>query len=297
VNTGTPQGTSGAPWLVALAGTTELSLANLAAAIGDSAISGTDYSLLLIGHATVTVSSNDATTVKIRANANGTGGNAIATTETGANLAWGATTLAGGGGSAFTAVAVPDGDGIISVAMTLSYIVAVVAQGFGKNGRFYWINPGEVTIEDLNFATAERAPDPTWNAVDAGDSVWFPGPQLERNLEPAARRDCGFPAPAGPPVRHRNVGRDGPQDQGQHARDRSDGTAYEIVGGEPVVISTPGVAERFRKRSTPRGRRHDVRRRNHHRPSGRERRRRRADRGVRCLQPRRGGVEMLRQPQ
>jgi hypothetical protein len=186
VNTGTPQGTSGAPWLVALAGTTELSLANLAAAIGDSAISGTDYSLLLIGHATVTVSSNDATTVKIRANANGTGGNAIATTETGANLAWGATTLAGGGGSAFTAVAVPDGDGIISVAMTLSYIVAVVAQGFGKNGRFYWINPGEVTIEDLNFATAERAPDPTWNAVDAGDSVWFPGLNSNEiwNLQP-----------------------------------------------------------------------------------------------------------------
>lgn len=247
VDTGTPQGTAGAPWLVKLGGTVAISLANLAAAIGGTGQYGTDYSSLLTVHPDVVVSSNDATTVKIRSVANGTGGNAIATTETGAGMAWGAATLAGGGGSAFTSVAVPDGDGIISVAMLLSYVICVVAQGFGKNGRFYWINPGEVTIEDLNFATAERAPDPTWNAIDDGDSVWFPG--LSSN-------EIWYLQPDGTAVFQRQQGRlfDKGTWEGSVLKLKdsmlavgTDGTVYEIVGGEPVVISTPGVAQRFRE--------------------------------------------------
>lgn len=247
VDTGAPQGTVGAPWLVLVAGTTELSLANLAAALGNTGTLGLDYSTLLTVHPDVTLTSNDATTVKIRADESGTGGNAIATTETGANIAWGAATLAGGGGSAFTSVTVPDGDGIVSVAMLLSFIVAVVAQGQGKNGRFYWINPGEVTIEDLNFATAERAPDPTWNAVDVGDQVWFPGLNSNEiwNLQPD-----------GTAVFQRQLGRlfDKGTWEGTVVKIKdsvvavgTDGTVYEITAEGPQVISTPGVAERFRK--------------------------------------------------
>jgi hypothetical protein len=55
-----------------------------------------------------------------------------------------------------------------------------------------------VTIEDLNFATAERAPDPTWNAVDVGDSVWFPG--LNSN-------EIWYLAPDGTAVFQRQQGR------------------------------------------------------------------------------------------
>lgn len=247
VNTGTPQGTSGAPWLVLVGGTTAISLDNLAKAIGNTGTLGTDYSTLLQVHPDVTLTSNDATTVKIRSNQSGTSGNAIATTETGAGLAWGAATLAGGGGSAFTTVAVPDGDGIISVAMLLSFVVCVVAQGQGKNGRFYWINPGEVTIEDLNFATAERAPDPTWNAVDVGDQVWFPGLNSNEiwNLQPD-----------GTAVFQRQLGRlfDKGTWEGTVVKIKdsvvavgTDGTVYEITNEGPQIISTPGIAERFRK--------------------------------------------------
>lgn len=246
VNTGTPQGTVGAPWLVLVAGTTELSLANLAAAIGDSAISGTDYSLLLIGHPDVTVSSNDATTVKIRANVNDTAGNAIATTETGANLAWGATTLAGGGGTSFTAVVVPDGDGIVSVAVILSYTICLVAQGQGKNGRFYWINPGEITIDELNFATEERAPDPAWGVVDVGDQFWLPGSNSNGVWDLA---------PDGTAIFQRQAGRSFDKGiwQGTIIKIKddvmavgTDGTVYRI-GAEPVVVSTPGIAQRLRE--------------------------------------------------
>jgi hypothetical protein len=119
---------------VLVAGTTELSLANLAAAIGNTGTLGTDYSTLLHVHPDVTLTSNDATTVKIRADESGTGGNAIATTETGAAMAWGAATLAGGGGSAFTSVTVPDGDGIVSVAMLLSFVVAWWRRGRTRTG-------------------------------------------------------------------------------------------------------------------------------------------------------------------
>jgi hypothetical protein len=97
------------------------------------------------------------------------------TTETGAAINWGAATLTGGGAASFTPVETPDGVGIISVAYIGSYVVAVPAQGQGINGRFFFIQPGETTIDDLDFATAERAPDPISGVVVFGDQFWLPG--------------------------------------------------------------------------------------------------------------------------
>ena len=46
-----------------------------------------------------------------------------------------------------------------------------VVQGADKNGRFYWIEPGEHVIDPLNFATAERLPDPVLSVRAVGDLV------------------------------------------------------------------------------------------------------------------------------
>lgn len=72
-------------------------------------------------------------------------------------------------------VPLPNAVGTVSVAYIASYVVVVPAQGFGINGQFYWIEPGETTVDPLNFATAERAPDPISEVVVFNDQFWLPG--------------------------------------------------------------------------------------------------------------------------
>ena len=122
-----------------------------------------------------------STLVTIRATLIGALGNSIATTETGAAIAWTAATLTGGGAPSWFQVDMPDDVGVISVGYIASYVVVVPAQGQGINGRFYWINPGETTVDALDFATAERAPDPISSVVVLGINSGFPA-QRQRNL-------------------------------------------------------------------------------------------------------------------
>jgi hypothetical protein len=94
VDTGTPAGSSGSPWLVALGGDAAASIANLFNAINASGTAGTTYSTALTAHPTVTADGYSATALNIEATDGATA--AISCTETGANLAWTASTLTGG---------------------------------------------------------------------------------------------------------------------------------------------------------------------------------------------------------
>lgn len=246
VDTGNPDGTSALPWLVALSGSVEQALANLSAAISDLGTAGTDYSSAMLTNPDASPISSDATTLVIRAQAQGADGNTVATTETGANLAWGASVLAGGGGTSFAAVTVPDSDGIVSVGVIASFTICVVAQGQGKNGRFYWIEPGETTIDPLNFATAERSPDPVWQVVVVGDQFWLPGSSTTEIWYPTGDALAPF---------QRQQGRlfDKGIWEGTIVQVKddvmavgTDGTVYRI-GAEPVVVSSPGIAQRLRE--------------------------------------------------
>lgn len=175
LNVGPPAGTVGFPWLVALGVDAASAWTNLSDAIEHSGTAGTQYSTALTANTTVKVVSHTGASVTVRATAIGAAGNAVSTTETGAAIAWGAATLAGGGAPSWTAVETPDNVGIIGLAYIASYVVVVPAQGQNINGRFYWINPGETTIDPLDFATAERAPDPISGVVVFGDQFWLPG--------------------------------------------------------------------------------------------------------------------------
>lgn len=87
---------------VLIGASTAIALDNLKQAInqgdteGDGAGQGTTYSTGTVPHPTVTATTNGATTQVVQARDLGTAGNAIVTTETGANCAWGAGTLASG---------------------------------------------------------------------------------------------------------------------------------------------------------------------------------------------------------
>jgi len=175
VNAGTPDGTVVNPWLVALGGSTAEAWQNLADAFGHTGVPGTQYSGLLTANTQIQVIMISSTLVTIRATLIGALGNSIATTETGAAIAWTAATLTGGGAASWFQVDMPDDVGVISVGYVASYVVVVPAQGQGINGRFYWINPGETTVDALDFATAERAPDPISGVVVFGDQFWLPG--------------------------------------------------------------------------------------------------------------------------
>lgn len=54
------------------------------------------YTSATVAHTTVTVTSFDATTLVVTAVTTGTGGNSLASTKSGSNIAWGGSTLAGG---------------------------------------------------------------------------------------------------------------------------------------------------------------------------------------------------------
>lgn len=175
VDAGTPAGTLANPWLVNLGVSAGAAFDNLLKAINGTGVPGTDYSTALIESMQVQAVDSTGADITVRALVGGAIGNSIATTETGGALAWGAATLAGGGTPTWFPVRTPDDVGIISLGYIASYVVAVPAQGEGINGRFFWIEPGESTIDALNFATAERAPDPVYNVRVFGDQFWLPG--------------------------------------------------------------------------------------------------------------------------
>lgn len=149
-------------------------------------------------------------------------------------------------GATLADVTVPDSDGIVSVGFIAGFIICVVVQGEDKNGRFYWIEPGAITIDPINFATAERSPDPAWQVEVVGDQFWLPGTSSNEvwyltgdSLAPFLRQqgrlfDKGIWE--GTIIRIKDsvvaVG--------------TDGTVYEVTDG-PRVVSTPDIAQRFRE--------------------------------------------------
>src|SRR5690606_37306686 len=110
-----------------------------------------------------------ATTVSVVALFPGEAGNSIETTETGTNLAWGSGTLTGGSGNKVIPISTPNDIGIFDVATIASYVICIPVQVGEFIGRFYWIEPGEVTIDPLNFATAESSPDGILGVEVSGD--------------------------------------------------------------------------------------------------------------------------------
>lgn len=175
VDAGTPAGTLANPWLVELGASASASLSNLYYAINAGGGAGTTYSTDLTANPDVAANVQTGNDLYVVAREPGTAGNAITTTETGANLAWGNGTLEDGGTDQLRQVGMPDDVGAISVATFNSYVIVVPVQGRGVNGRFYWIDPGETFVDPLNFATAERSPDPINQVVALSDRFWLFG--------------------------------------------------------------------------------------------------------------------------
>lgn len=156
------------------------------------------------------------------------------------------TTLRVYDGATVATVATPGSVGVIGLGYVASHVVVVPAQGEGINGRFYWIEPGEITIDPLNFATAERAADGLTGVVVFGDQFWLPGS--------ATTEVWYFTGDTTTPVlRQQGIvfDRGSWQGTGVQVKDSmiivsADGGVFDVSGGIEKV-STPDIEERIRK--------------------------------------------------
>lgn len=178
VDAGTPAGTSANPWLVALGLGTTLTI--LWHAINLTGTPGTDYSSATTKHPSVNADDLTSTTLLVYASPAGSSGNSISTTETSAALSWGGATLSGGGVSSATrsfGIPLPDSIQAIRAIVTFFSYVIIIPNATSQEsiGRFYWIQPGELHVDELDFATAESSPDNLLSARVVNDRLWLMG--------------------------------------------------------------------------------------------------------------------------
>lgn len=145
------------------------------------------------------------------------------------------------------ALATVDTTGIGGVAFSsIDIFDRYVMCAVGNSDRFYWLQPGATTFNNLDFATAERFPDKIVQVRAVGDTLWLMG---EKSVEvwratgdgtaPFQRIEgiaWNFGIFGGTAVRMKDtsvvvVG--------------DDGTVWNITG-TPTIISTPAIAEATR---------------------------------------------------
>lgn len=195
VNTPGQNGSLANPWLALLDADP---LASLVRLIMFAGVPGTDYSATLGGPSltvTAVIDDSDPTKMIVTAISEEVDGNAIVTTvPSGANLAWGSGTLTGGGVHVLHGITMPDGKPAKSLATVASYVLVSV----GRSQQFFWIKPGEVVIDALNFASKESNPDEIIDMMNVGDQAiligsgstetWYATGQLDAPVAPVKGR-------------------------------------------------------------------------------------------------------------
>lgn len=242
VDAGAPAGTGANPWLVKLGGTLAASITNLFNAVGNTGTPGTAYSTALVEHATVTARSRTSDAFEVVARAGGVGGNAIAVSETGADTAWSSATLEGGGGHALHASSVPDDVGIVDLATLASYVICAEA----ASRRFFWLRPGEVNIDPLDFSSAEAEPDQIVNLLVAGDQLWIFGQSSTESWYASGNADQPFLRSQGRAFSQGVIPGTVARVQDTIIVVGQDRVAYRIAGA-PERISHHGIEELLRR--------------------------------------------------
>lgn len=138
-------------------------------------------------------------------------------------------------------IATPDLIPMVSLDVFNGYVLCVQAD----SDRFYWIEPGELTIDPLNFATAERQPDKIWQVRSVGDEFWLLGEKTIEVWRATGDGDAPFQRIDGRRFDHGIFGGTAIRMRDSVAVIGDDGTAYSIAGG-PEIISDNSIAELLR---------------------------------------------------
>lgn len=176
--------------------------------------------------------------------------NTASTIVSGGHMTFSSATLLGGGVNALAGVTMPDGVTAGSLTQVSSYVLVAEA----STQQFFWINPGEIVIDPLDFASKESSPDPIIAMRTTGDQAiimgsgstenWYATGDLAAPFAPIEGRVYQRGAIAGTPC----VVSDAVMLVG------NDGIAYEIgyafgTGSDWGVhrISNNGIEERIRR--------------------------------------------------
>ena len=230
---GSGVGTSGDPFKVTLGADVDEDLDNLVAAINFTGIQGVTYSATLGGQNSDVSAARDVNPgdpIVFTAKTDLAIANTYSTTETSANLSFGGATMSGGGVHGLSGVAVPDGLPPVSVTILKKYVLVAL----GNTDRFYYIEPGEVTIDALNFATAESQPDDVLDVLTVGDTAMFVGESSTEAWYPTGDLDTPFA-----PVPGRVYDRGAIEGSAVNVK----GTVF-LVGADNVVYAIGGSAQR-----------------------------------------------------
>lgn len=223
-------------------------LSNLANTLNFDGEPGVDFSESLGGPSPVVrgTMTTPTTVLKITALSEEADGDAITTTLAGGssgNLAWSDTTLDGGGNHVLHQIATPEGVGITALTSLNSYVLAGVA----NSRKFFWIEPGDTTIDPLNFASKEAGPDPIVDMATVGDVAIIAGTGTTEYW--SATGDSEAPVA---PIQGRAISRGIVPgtivviDDGSYCVVANDWRVY-MVGDAPQPISDNGIEERIRK--------------------------------------------------
>lgn len=159
------------------------------------------------------------------------------------NLSWGDTHLDNGGNHVLHQIATPEMVGITALASLNGFVLCSVA----NSQRFYWIRPGEVSIDPLDFAAKESGPDPIVDMMTVGDIVVVAGTGSTEYW--ASTGDNALPVA---PIQGRTTsagivpGTLTVINEGTYCCVGSDWRVY-AVGDGPVPISDNGIEERIRR--------------------------------------------------
>lgn len=250
VDAGTPAGTLANPWLVLLGADDRETFTNIGLALDATASGrGTIFSTsLLLENPDVTEQATTAATLIVRARVAGAGGNSIPVGYTGASGSWLGATLGGGQGAYFTRVDLPDGLSAISVGVIAGFVIVVQrSEAEGFNGRFFWIKPGATSIDPLDFATAEYAPDPLSSVRVSGDQFWLLGTKTIEPWYVTGELDLPFARVQGQLFDKGVLEGTDVRIKGTILIADADGVVYRFDGSAPVRVSDHGVEERIRQ--------------------------------------------------
>lgn len=246
VDDGPPDGTSGAPFLCRTGSGAAEALSNMAAMLNFDGTPGTDFSSTLSGPNTlVTAEANtDDGTLTLTARVETAAGNNITVSVSGdEHLSWDGATLSGGGSHSLHGIPMPGGLPAKLCASLNHYIWIGVAD----SQRFYWIKPGETSIDPLLFAEAESSPDPVHGLERVGDTMVVLGAASTEFW--AATGDANIPFA---PIQGRTLSRGVVEGTAVAVDERTiilvgdDGKVYAISGA-PQRISDHSIEERIRR--------------------------------------------------
>tara|TARA_R110000772_G_C13310278_1_gene440222 strand:- start:15110 stop:16735 length:1626 start_codon:yes stop_codon:yes gene_type:complete len=219
----------------------EQALLNLFNCLNASGIAGQDYSAQSSAHTTVLGAGSAATTLTVRYRTRGTIGNTVDTLETGSDLAWADITLVGGGVHKLNGVITPDDVAMVALTTIASFVVVVQA----SSQRFYWIQPGSLDIDALDFAEAESEPDELISVKRVGDALWFFGQSSTEVWYVSGAQDAPFSRQQGLAFSQGVIAGTPVPVRTQVVLIAEDLKVYQTVGG-PVRLSQHGIEERIR---------------------------------------------------